>query len=391
MTLNLNALLVKWSEERASHKAFIYLGHGDKTEAEVTFSELYRQSSKIAHYLFEKHTSASTILLLFNSPFEFIKAFFGCLLAGKIAIPMFPPRNRKKIDRLVRILQNANSSLILTSNKVKTKLFERNDLGIELDFQVEEIEQALDTEFSGVFDPLGVPQNEVAMLQYTSGSAGVPKGVIVTHQNILANQSVIKESFGHSDQTVFGTWLPFFHDMGLVGNILQPFYLGITCVLFTPEGFVQKPIRWIKAISDFGVTTSGAPNFAYDLCTARIDDAQLSDIDLSSWSVAYNGAEPISPNTLDRFTKKFEKCGFKRSSFFPCYGMAETTLIATGGDYRKDPVVVTIDGSKLAVGEAVTFGVPTDGNSKQIVGCGKAWQDNHLKIVDPKNCTSLPD
>ncbi|NEQ65639.1 MAG: fatty acyl-AMP ligase, partial [Symploca sp. SIO2D2] len=226
------------------------------------------------------------------------------------------------------------------------------------------------------------PEN-LAFLQYTSGSTGDPKGVMVTHGNIIHNQQLIKQAFGHSERTIFVGWLPLFHDMGLIGNVLQPMYLGIPCILMPPLEFMIKPIRWLKAISKYRATTSGGPNFAYDLCVKKIKPEQLTDVDLSSWDLAFNGAEPLRSETLEQFGKKFTQCGFRYNAFYPCYGMAETTLLATGGDKKQKPVIQGVLARELERNSVASSEISWQ-ETQLLVGCGRPYRfDKKVIIVNP--------
>lgn len=235
----------------------------------------------------------------------------------------------------------------------------------------------------------GINGDTLAFLQYTSGSTGTPKGVMLTHRNLLYNEEMIKVRFQHSEKTVFVGWLPLFHDMGLIGNVLQPIYLGIPCYLMSPVDFIQKPYRWLQAISLYKATTSGGPNFAYDLCVKKITPEQIASLDLSSWQVAFNGAEPIRYQTLKQFSDTFASCGFSPETFYPCYGMAETTLLVTGGIPSELPVICTVDEAALEQNRIL---ITTDEHGKKIVGCGQTSLEQKIIIVNPDTCTEcLPE
>ena len=231
-------------------------------------------------------------------------------------------------------------------------------------------------------EPALVSPDTLAFLQYTSGSTGKPKGVMVTHGNLLHNEQMIQKAFGHTSQSGVVGWLPLFHDMGLIGNVLQPLYLGIPCILMSPIAFLQKPVRWLQAISRYKATTSGGPNFAYDLCVQKITPQQLQSLDLSSWEVAFNGAEPVRAQTLERFAATFEPCGFRYSAFYPCYGMAETTLMVSGGLKTAPPILKQVEKAALEQNQVISVGGMQE-EVQPIVGCGQSKLE--LAIVDPKS------
>jgi len=230
----------------------------------------------------------------------------------------------------------------------------------------------------------------LAFLQYTSGSTGKPKGVMVSHGNLLHNLEILKLAFGHSDKTVGVNWLPLFHDMGLIGKVLEPLYVGLPCIHMSPVAFGQKPIRWLQAISRYQGTISGGPSFAYDLCVNKITPEEKATLDLSSWEVAFNGAEPVRSSTLERFSSAFADCGFRKEAFYPCYGMAEATLLVSGGVTRETPVLIEVSGSSLERNLVVTSNGET-GDKREIVSCGRAWLDEKIAIVDPESLTQCPD
>ncbi len=217
---------------------------------------------------------------------------------------------------------------------------------------------------------------EAAFVQYTSGSTGTPRGVVVTHANLVHNNRIIAARFEHSRDTVMVGWLPLFHDMGLVGNVLQPLYLGATSVLMPPAAFLLEPVRWLRAISEHRGTTSGAPNFAYDLCVERVRPDQLDGIDLGCWTCAFNGSEPVRARTLERFAERFAPRGFRREAFYPCYGMAEATLFISGGEKREAPREARMEAA--------------DGSATVVVSSGRTEPDHEIAVVDPQTCRRLP-
>ncbi|WP_153009579.1 AMP-binding protein, partial [Mastigocoleus testarum] len=227
----------------------------------------------------------------------------------------------------------------------------------------------------------------LAVFQYTSGSTGKPKGVMLTHGNLLHNSALIHQCFGHSKDSQGVIWLPPYHDMGLIGGIIQPLYGGFPVTLMSPVDFLQKPYRWLQAISRYKATTSGGPNFAYDLCMHKITEEQRATLDLSSWEVAFNGAEPIRAETLEQFVAVFEPCGFRKEAFYPCYGMAESTLIISGGLKDSQPVYKTIQANRLEENRVV---LTTKDNHKNLtlVSCGQTRMNQKITIADPEKLTS---
>jgi acyl-CoA synthetase (AMP-forming)/AMP-acid ligase II len=228
-----------------------------------------------------------------------------------------------------------------------------------------------------------ISPDDIAFLQYTSGSTGTPKGVVITHANLMHNQRAIQSAMSLSEESLFVGWLPLFHDMGLIGNVMQSLYLGIGCVLMPPMAFLQKPVRWLKAISSYRATISGAPNFAFDLCVDKVTPEQQVGLDLESWSIAFNGSEPVRAETFERFVNAFRSIGLRASSCYPCYGMAEATLLVSGVTAGREPDVLEIDFDLLRLG-AVKNASGAGGRSARLVSCGKPRLDVRVIIVDPE-------
>jgi len=271
----------------------------------------------------------------------------GCLYAGVIAVPVDLPKRNHHGKRIRAISLDAKAEFALTTSstlKKITKTTEKESFWSTLHYLETDI---LDHDRLSAYQLPQINTDTLAFLQYTSGSTGEPKGVMVTHANLIHNLKVIQQAFGHDADTIVVGWLPLFHDMGLIGNVLQPLYLGITSVLMPPVALVRKPIRWLEAISRYKATTSGGPNFAYDLCVEKIQQENLEDLDLSSWKVAFNGSEAVKPSTIDKFARKFEPFGFRKQTFYPCYGMAESTLFVAGGQSNLPPVTCCIQAASL--------------------------------------------
>ena len=385
--IQLNFSLVDILRQRVQNQpeqtAYIFLQNGETESGRLTYVELDRQARAIANRL--QSWQGERALLLYNSGLEFIAAFFGCLYAGVVAIPVYPPKRNQKLTRFSAIANDAGAKLALTTASILDEIDRRWEQESKLLNQLEWV--ATDTVETDPQDFVvrAITPESLAFLQYTSGSTGTPKGVMVTHGNIIHNQQLIRHSFSHSEQTIFVGWLPLFHDMGLIGNVLQPMYLGIPCILMPPVAFLMKPVLWLKAISKYRATTSGGPNFAYDLCVKKVKTEQLSDLDLSSWDLAFNGAEPVRAETLKQFSQKFATCGFKGNAFYPCYGMAEATLLICGGSKTSVPVVKNIELGALEENKVidVTDKTPLVRGTKALVGCGHSQRLLRRKPTEP--------
>jgi acyl-CoA synthetase (AMP-forming)/AMP-acid ligase II len=237
--------------------------------------------------------------------------------------------------------------------------------------------------------PPKMQSDTLAFLQYTSGSTSQPKGVMVTHGNLLHNARMMREAFDITDQSSYVCWLPLYHDMGLIGNVVAPVCAGVPSVLMSPLAFLQRPHRWLQAITRYGAEVSGAPNFAYDLCVRKVTGEQKVKLDLSSWRLAFNGSEPVRAETLARFTEAFAECGFRSEALYPCYGLAEATLFVSGGSKSAPPVLRTVDAGNLE--HDLVRPNETEGKTRRtVVGCGHAWSGQKILIVDPERMTECP-
>ncbi|MBW4427886.1 MAG: fatty acyl-AMP ligase [Nostoc desertorum CM1-VF14] len=380
-------LLSYRAKNQSEQKAYTFLQSTETEAVSLTYKELHLQAQAIAASLQSLNLVGERALLLYQPGIEFIAAFFGCLYAGVVAIPAYPPRRNQKLSRLQAIAADAQAKIVLTSQSLLHSLqtsFNEDDL--ELSGLHWLATDDLSNDLAQAWQPPELNGNTLAFLQYTSGSTGTPKGVMITHGNLLHNERMIEKAFGHTDKTIVVGWLPVFHDMGLIGNVLQPIYLGVPCILMSPVEFLQKPIRWLQAISRYKATTSGGPNFAYDLCIRKVTPEQLATLDLSSWEVAFTGAEPVRGETLEQFASTFAPCGFRKEAFYPCYGMAETTLIVTGGEKTALPITCNVEKAALEQNRIVKQ--PDGGKDSQtIVGCGQSPSDQKVVIVDPQSLT----
>ena len=324
--------LLRWrAQHQTDQKGYIFLVDGEQEGASLMYGELDRQARAIGAVLQQYGARGERVLLLYPPGLEYIAAFFGCLYAGAIAVPAYPPRNKRHLPRIQMIVEDAQARFLLTAEKTQARI----QKWLEQTSPLTSLQVLMtDTLLKGAEENWRKPDihsQDLAFLQYTSGSTAAPKGVMVSHENLLHNLALIQQYFEQTPESRGVIWLPPYHDMGLIGGILQPLFVGFPVVLMAPEAFLQRPIRWLQAISNYRATTSGGPNFAYNLCVQRVTSEQRKTLDLSSWDLAFNGAEPINPETLERFASAFESCGFRKEIVYPCYGLAEATLFVSGG------------------------------------------------------------
>ena len=366
--------------------AFTFLPDGELATHRLTYRELDRSARAIAAQLQALGLSGERALLLYPPGLDYLAAFFGCLYAGVVAVPAYPPRNQRNTPRIQAIWADAQAAIALTTAatlpNLQSLLATKTDLGDIEWLTTDNLAKGLEENWQEPF----IDTNTLAFLQYTSGSTGTPKGVMLSHGNLLHNAAMTYQFMGHSPSSKFVSWLPTYHDMGLIGGILQPLYGGFPCILMPPAAFLQRPYRWLQAISQYKGTTSGAPNFAYELCIQKITPEQQETLDLSSWDVAFNGAEPIRQDTLERFYAKFASCGFRREAFYPCYGMAEATLMVSGGQKTTPPVFKTISGVALERHQAIETRVESEDSSTH-VSCGQTLPGQKIVIVNPETLT----
>ncbi|HEX7843179.1 MAG TPA: SDR family NAD(P)-dependent oxidoreductase [Kofleriaceae bacterium] len=377
-------LLERRAERRPDQRGFTFLVDGESQEAHLTYGELHQRARTIAAELARVHARGERALLLYPPGLAYIEAFFGCLYAGAIAVPAYPPDPAalgRTLPRLRAIAKDARASVVLTTGAL-------HSIATSLLGQAPELSGArfiatdtLPAELAMSWRPIAASADDIAFLQYTSGSTAEPKGVMVSHRNLLDNSARIRQTFGTSEHSRVVIWLPPYHDMGLIGGILQPLFSGMLVVLMSPLHFLQRPTRWLNAISRYRGTTSGGPNFAYDLCVRKITPEELAALDLGQWTTAFNGAEPIRPDTLRRFCTTFAPTGFRAESFHPCYGLAEATLLVSGGDRgcRVPPLVRGFDAQALAHGRVTAA---RGDATVELVSCG-APVSGELAIVEP--------
>lgn len=372
--LSAESTLVDLVQYRAAHqptqRGYIFLTDGEQ-ETAYSYREIDARARAIAAAL-QADNIQGRALLLYQPGLEFITAFLGCLYAGVVAVPAYPPRRGQNLLRLKLLVADAQPSAILTTNvQLELQRADKTDT-----FQCQQptwiATDKISQELAQKWQKPDLDANTLAMLQYTSGSTGNPKGVMITHRNLLHNSALIAHKFEHTPTSRVVSWLPFYHDMGLIGGILQPLYCGFLGILMSPVLFLQKPLRWLQAISYYRATTSGAPNFAYEMCWQKITSKQKQNLDLSSWELAFTGAEMIRAQTLERFAQAFAECGFRREAFYPCYGLAEATLFVSGGAKAAIPNVCS------------PVEIKTPQNA--IVSCGQV-EFQQMAIVNPDTGT----
>ncbi|TCP57971.1 amino acid adenylation domain-containing protein [Tumebacillus sp. BK434] len=382
-------LLRYWAAQQPDHLAYLYLREGEIEEARLTYGELDEKARAIAATLQQMGAQGERALLLYHQGLDFIAAFFGCLYAGVTAVPVYPPKMNRNMIRLEAIATDATPKFSLTTgpiwSRVEPMLADQPELQKMQWLATDEV----DTRAAAGWNSPQADEATLAFIQYTSGSTGTPKGVMVSHGNLLHNEAMITEAFSqHKDSLVLG-WLPLYHDMGLIGNVLQPLYVGASCILMSPVDFLQHPIRWLQAISSYKATTSGGPNFAYELCARKVTPEQIAALDLSSWTVAFNGAEPINPDVLDLFADTFAPAGFRKEAFFPCYGLAEATLFVTGGAQTELPIVKAVEKEALN-GNRVVFCEERSDRTQLFVSSGHAFLEQRVLIVNPETGIECP-
>ena len=381
----------------------------------LTYGELDRKARSIAAMLVDRGLTGERILLLYPPGLDYISAFFGCLYAGSIAVPAYPPNPaqlEREFTRLQAVADDCQAKLALTTPEIlnflrvsnlKEKLVhpiakflgrrpkESNTTSL---FSKKGMEwmgtNKMNLPDPGSFDAFKADRDQLAFLQYTSGSTGNPKGVMLSHGNLLYNLEMIFQGFGHTmDQSIGAGWLPIYHDMGLIGTVLQPLYMRAPVYLMSPLTFLKKPVSWLKAISKFKVETTGGPNFGYELCLRRISEEDKQGLDLSSWSVAFNGAEPVRADTIERFSKAFAPYGFRKEAFYPCFGLAEATLYVSGPKKLDGALVKEIDAEALGKGLAL----PPVGDHPTLtaVSSGYTRLEQQIVIADPETGQPKPD
>lgn len=394
---DIGAVLHRRAQSTPGQVAFRFLADGEGDIIEWTYSQLDRHADRVAADLRSRLTPGARVLLVLEPGLKYIAALFGIFKAGATAVPSFPPTGSRAVSRLASICSDCKAQLIIAEPGLRNSV-ERINAALASGGHVPEWMFVDDAYFEGA---AGAPaaatatpamsQPDVpALLQYTSGSTGNPKGVILSHANLMSNSRVLDDRLGPGQAHTGFTWLPPYHDMGLMGALLLSVYSGFTLVVMTPSHFVQRPLRWLKGLSDHQVTTSVGPNFALDLCVDSISDEEAAQLDLSRLKLLFCGAEPVRQATLDRFSEKFKSAGFSPNAFVPCYGLAEATLFISG---KPDPAVpalsLSLDKAALESGKAQP--AATQAQAAVVASCGTVALGHSVAIVDPDTRERLAD
>ncbi|MEM7593523.1 MAG: fatty acyl-AMP ligase [Cyanobacteria bacterium P01_A01_bin.83] len=376
--------------------AYTFLADGEHESGSCTYQTLDLQARAIAVQLLTKVKPGDRALLVYPYPsgLEFIAGFLGCLYAGVIAVTDYPRQHIKSLKQYQDRIVDCQAAIALTTqefaDRVKGQLLSNPGLALKLNALPWIASDKVDLSLARRWHMPDISPQTLAFLQYTSGSTGQPKGVMVTHGNVLHNSQVIYKSFGHHDQTKILMWLPMFHDMGLIGGVMQPLFAGLPAVLMSPIALAQQPFLWLQAMSKYQITTSGGPNFAYDLLCQKVSEEQRATLDLSHWEVAFTGAEPVRAATLAKFVELYQPWGFKPEAFYPCYGMAEATLFITGIDAAEYPNIIYLDHKALMDDRVVTV-APDHPDAKSAVSCGSTWLGDEVIIVNAETNTKCAE
>jgi acyl-CoA synthetase (AMP-forming)/AMP-acid ligase II/acyl carrier protein len=388
-------LLQAKAAEKGDATAYTFLDERDG-ESQITYAELDRSARMIAARLQLELKPGDRALLVYPAGLEFISAFFGCLYAGVVAVPATYPKPKRPMPRLQKIAIDCDAHVALSTSQTLTTI-DPDLLSADAATSSWIATDELNLELAELWQKPTIDRSNLAFLQYTSGSTSDPKGVMVSHGNLLTNLDCIRQSFGIGETEddllsangVF--WLPAYHDMGLIGGILTPLYMGGRSVLIPPTAFLQRPMRWLQAIHDYRTTISGAPNFAYEYCVRRTTPGERAALDLSHWRLAFCGAEPIRAETLAHFAEAFAPAGFKMQSFYPCYGLAECTLLAAGPDYRNEPHILPVNRVELARHRVAEACGEPEAMVQRLVGCGAPVAGHTIVIVDPEMGNELAE
>lgn len=379
MIRTMNDLLRHRAQTQPDDPAYAFVNERGEEEDRLTFAELDRAARGLAGEIGARARPGDRALLIFPQGLDFIVAWFACLYAGVIPVPVVSPKRNRLRHSTRAIVEDCRPALALTTSALLGEVrgeFAGSPAWDAMGWMAADRRDGL----PGDPPPHDAQPEDVAFLQYTSGSTSLPKGVMVGHGNLIANSEMIKRTLGNTRCSTCVSWVPLYHDMGLILNVLQTLYVGSLCILMSPNGFMQRPLGWLRAISDYRAEVAGAPNFAFDLCTARHRADSMEGIDLSCWKLAFNGAEPVRADTLRAFAECFAPYGLDADALYPCYGMAEGTLLLSGGRRDAPATVRAVSRSALQAGRAL----PATAATQDVVGCGGELPGERLVIADPQ-------
>ena len=382
--------LLRWrASNQPGREAYSFLGAGIAEEGSLTYSALDKQARAVASRLQSMNVTGGDRVALLHPPgLEYIAAFFGCLYAGAVAVPAYPPRLNRFASPLSTIVTDSQARVALTTSRILSDRERRFEHAPEM----ASLQWVATDEAEYTAEDWRHPEldsDALAYLQYTSGSTAAPKGVMVTHGNLIHNLAMVYHGVGYTSDSQMVLWLPPYHDMGMVGGVLVALYGGFPVALMSPTSFAQRPLDWLRAISRLGADSGGAPNFAYDLLARRITPEEHATLDLSSWEMAFNGAEPIRHATLERFAAAFAPCGFRWEAFYPMYGLAEATALISGGSKTAPPVLLPVKGGELERDRVVAAPAGEE-DTRTLVGCGRILADQKVVLIDPETLTPCP-
>ncbi|MDE1165525.1 MAG: non-ribosomal peptide synthase/polyketide synthase [Pseudomonas sp.] len=371
--ISLAHALMRQANTRADEPALRFLDGQSAEGIVLTYGQLDARARLIAQAMLQRASAGDRALLLLPSGPDYVAAFFGCLYAGVIAVPAYPPESMRPqhLERLLSIIKDAEPSVILTTAPLLPTLRDSAEVTMPGLLAVDELGEP-----ASAWHTHGPAPHDIAFLQYTSGSTATPKGVQVSHANLEANAWLIRQGYAIGENDVIVSWLPLYHDMGLIGGLLQGIYSGVSVVLMSPQYFLERPLRWLDAISRFGGTISGGPDFAYRLCCERIAEGKLAGLDLSHWRVAFSGSELIRQDSLQDFAQRFAGCGFKATAYLASYGLAEATLFVTGSRPGQGIDALALDADQLARDHVGA------GQGALLMSCGWPQPEHPLMIID---------
>ncbi len=387
------ATLVEVLEQRAAEHpsvtAFVFIAERGEEHRHLTYGELRDRARLVAASLTRRAARGDRAVLLFPPGLEFIVAFFGCLAAGVIAVPLMLPRRTADRDSSAAIVMDCSPAIAMTTSDLLERRPEIRERFAGAGFDWLLIAAADDKPHRADVELPRVRPDDVALLQYTSGSTSAPKGVVVAHDNLLANLEMVRIAMGNRWRSTFVDWVPHYHDMGLMMGVMQPVYLGGTSVLMAPAAFMQRPLNWLRIIHQYRAEFACAPNFAYELCAGRFRAEQMQGVDLSCWKLALNGAEPVNIDTLERFSRTFAPYGFDPGTLYPGYGLAEATLQVSGG--VRGAGWTTRDISRVALLQGDVTEPAGSADRLTLVSCGRSVIGGEIAIVDPDSqCRVAP-